>query len=94
MIDTLMKKMPEFKCPELWQSENLENTPYLVLTVHRPSNVDNVEKLSSLLNKISEIAHDFKVILPVHPRLREKIKHQEMFVKKFNFYRTLILFEI
>ncbi|MBM4307616.1 MAG: UDP-N-acetylglucosamine 2-epimerase (non-hydrolyzing) [Deltaproteobacteria bacterium] len=46
---------------------------YAVLTLHRPSNVDLEEKLKELMGAVGEIAKDFPVYFPVHPRTRERM---------------------
>lgn len=49
------------------------SAPYVVLTLHRPSNVDSGESLGSLLGVIEEISQDTAVVFPVHPRTRARI---------------------
>jgi UDP-N-acetylglucosamine 2-epimerase (non-hydrolysing) len=46
---------------------------FAVLTLHRPSNVDSIEKLSPLLAVIDQIAAEVPVIFPVHPRTQQRI---------------------
>jgi UDP-N-acetylglucosamine 2-epimerase (non-hydrolysing) len=48
--------------------------PYALLTLHRPSNVDNRDGFLSILAGLEELAKDFPVIFPVHPRTRQRIK--------------------
>jgi UDP-N-acetylglucosamine 2-epimerase (non-hydrolysing) len=48
--------------------------PYALLTLHRPSNVDNREGFLSILAGLEELAKDLPVIFPVHPRTRQRIK--------------------
>lgn len=47
--------------------------PYAVLTLHRPSNVDNSEKFESLMRAIDTIAEKIPVIFPVHPRTAARV---------------------
>jgi len=68
MIDTLLKYRSRFKKPTFWDSLPLSEGEYLVLTLHRPSNVDDAGKLSSLLTEIISNSSDHKIIFPVHPR--------------------------
>lgn len=49
--------------------------PYAVLTLHRPSNVDDEATLSNLLAAVREIGREVPVIFPVHPRTRERMRH-------------------
>jgi UDP-N-acetylglucosamine 2-epimerase (non-hydrolysing) len=46
---------------------------FAVLTLHRPSNVDSMEKLAELLSAIDAIAAEVPVIFPVHPRTQQRL---------------------
>jgi UDP-N-acetylglucosamine 2-epimerase (non-hydrolysing) len=48
--------------------------PYGVLTLHRPSNVDNVDTINGILRAISQLAEDVPIFFPVHPRTRKRIE--------------------
>ena len=48
--------------------------PYVVLTLHRPSNVDDPKTLRGILSAVSALASDFPVFFPVHPRTRRNIE--------------------
>jgi len=50
-----------------------EKNNYALLTLHRPSNVDDSDTLKRLIGVISEIAEKLPVIFPVHPRTQQKI---------------------
>jgi UDP-N-acetylglucosamine 2-epimerase (non-hydrolysing) len=68
MIDTLIKNRPKFRKPEFWEKFNLKEKGYIVLTLHRPANVDYESKLNVLLNEIINNAGDLPLVFPVHPR--------------------------
>jgi UDP-N-acetylglucosamine 2-epimerase (non-hydrolysing) len=68
MIDTLLKHRLRFKKPTVWEELNLSKNEYLVMTLHRPGNVDEEEKLKSLMNEIVEHSQNLPLIFPVHPR--------------------------
>ncbi|MBP6374420.1 MAG: UDP-N-acetylglucosamine 2-epimerase (non-hydrolyzing) [Flavobacterium sp.] len=70
MIDTLCQNRPRFKQPEFWNSLGLSSKNYIVLTLHRPSNVDDVNHLSALLQGIDALAGDKKIVFPIHPRTK------------------------
>lgn len=68
MIDTLLKNMPRFKAPEEFSNLNLEPKKYIVLTLHRPANVDEIEKLRRTMQAIVGNVHGLPVVFPIHPR--------------------------
>jgi UDP-N-acetylglucosamine 2-epimerase (non-hydrolysing) len=68
MIDTLLKNKDRFIEPPIWKEVGLEPQKYIILTLHRPANVDDPSKLHTLLNEILKHSHELPVIFPVHPR--------------------------
>ena len=68
MIDTLMANRHRFHKPDLFDKLQLKEKEYLILTLHRPSNVDNGQKLKSLLNAIIASSRGIPIIFPIHPR--------------------------
>jgi UDP-N-acetylglucosamine 2-epimerase (non-hydrolysing) len=71
MIDTLRKNENRFKKPSIWQKLDLKERAYFVLTLHRPSNVDEELQLKKLLTQITELGKDYPIIFPVHPRTKK-----------------------
>jgi len=69
MIDTLISMLP------LAQNQLPENLParFALVTLHRPSNVDDLEWLKSMLQSLEQIGSDLAVIFPVHPRTRQRM---------------------
>lgn len=68
MIDTLLKQRPHFRKPALWDKLQLKKQEYIVMTLHRPANVDEEGNLKLLLNEIITNSHNLPLIFPVHPR--------------------------
>lgn len=68
MIDTLMANRKRFRKPVFFDELQLKDRGYLVLTLHRPSNVDEESKLKDLLDAIISSSEGIPVIFPVHPR--------------------------
>lgn len=68
MIDTLLKNMPRFRAPKEYGDLQLEPKKYIVLTLHRPANVDEVEKLKRTMQAIVDNVHGLPVVFPIHPR--------------------------
>lgn len=74
MIDTLLRNMPRFKKPLEYDMLNLREKGYFVLTIHRPSNVDEVGKLKDLMDGIVNSVRGFPVVFPIHPRTAKIFK--------------------
>lgn len=74
MIDTLLKHRPRFQQPEVWSELGLEDGKYLVMTLHRPANVDQEEKLKDLIQKIVDHTLDLPLVFPVHPRTKKMLE--------------------
>lgn len=70
MIDTLHQQMDAFMPPALWQESGLISGGYLVMTLHRPSNVDDPHTLRSIIDILEEKLAGVHVVFPVHPRTR------------------------
>ena len=68
MIDTLLKNLPRLQKPAIWDQAGLENQSYLVLTLHRPNNVDDQKNLKRLLTAIIKGSRNQPIVFPVHPR--------------------------
>lgn len=70
MIDSLLGHIDKLRKPDFFDN-TLAGHSYLVLTLHRPSNVDDPEKLSALLDRIHAALRDCRVLFPMHPRTRK-----------------------
>lgn len=68
MIDTLLKQRHRFRKPKVWDRLELKEKGYLVMTLHRPANVDQETQLKSLLGELIEHSKELPLIFPVHPR--------------------------
>ena len=73
MIDSLNQLRPRFSPPSFWDDLGLQKRQYLVMTLHRPSNVDNPKVLVTLLDNIASAAGDFVVVFPAHPRTAKNL---------------------
>jgi UDP-N-acetylglucosamine 2-epimerase (non-hydrolysing) len=70
MIDTLYQNLDRISPPDFWSKFGLETGNYIILTLHRPSNVDEEKSLQELLSGIDALAGNKKVIFPIHPRTK------------------------
>lgn len=71
MIDSLLANISKLQKPSLWDDNNLKKAEYLVMTLHRPSNVDAMESLRHLLDLVNENTGDKKIVFPMHPRTKK-----------------------
>lgn len=68
MIDTLLKNRPQFQQPTVWNELGLKEKEYLVMTLHRPANVDEEEKLKAFMDELIKTTNPLPLVFPVHPR--------------------------
>jgi UDP-N-acetylglucosamine 2-epimerase (non-hydrolysing) len=69
MIDSLIRLLPEaFK-----HGRNGFPERYALVTLHRPSNVDNNETLSGILQSLLDVSNDLALVFPAHPRTRQRL---------------------
>jgi UDP-N-acetylglucosamine 2-epimerase (non-hydrolysing) len=77
MIDSLafyLPKLNNISLPEVLENASLRPKEYILITMHRPSNVDTKEGLENTL-KVIELASKYKkVILPIHPRTKNNLE--------------------
>ena len=74
MIDTLLAQLDRAKTLDTVQRLGLTPRGYAVLTLHRPSNVDDPARLSELFDVLEEIQQRIPVVFPVHPRTADAIQ--------------------
>jgi UDP-N-acetylglucosamine 2-epimerase (non-hydrolysing) len=73
MIDTLYHNLDRLSMPEVWRQHGLAAGEYLLLTLHRPANVDDAAKLTSFLDAVLAGDGKTKVVFPIHPRTRKTL---------------------
>ena len=74
MIDTLLSNMDRLSPPSFWDGLDLKPQEYVVLTLHRPRNVDGLKKLQAMLTAIGDGCRNRTVVFPVHPRTRKTLR--------------------
>ena len=73
MIDTLLRFREKARTSCILERLQLRPRSYAVVTLHRPSNVDDPVRLESLYGVLSELAQTLPVVFPVHPRTRARL---------------------
>lgn len=74
MIDTLLANMERLRPCADFETLNLKPCNYFVLTMHRPANVDEADKLKSTMDEIVNNVHGLPVVFPIHPRTAKIFK--------------------
>lgn len=92
MIDTLRANLAKAQSSTALQRLGLEPAKYGVITLHRPSNVDNLSKFEQIIAAFEHIEKEMKLIFPMHPRTRANIKDTEL-GKRIEGMRGLLLTE-
>ena len=84
MIDTLLTNEHRLVAPSVYTDLGLKDRNYIVLTLHRPANVDDRESLKALMTEIIDNVGDMPIIFPIHPRT-QKI-YQELGIQSTNLH--------
>lgn len=71
MIDTLLFHLPRARALAVPERLGLERGRYAVVTLHRPSNVDERAQLAEIFGALDAIAAEMAVVFPMHPRTRK-----------------------
>jgi UDP-N-acetylglucosamine 2-epimerase (non-hydrolysing) len=73
MVDTLLANLDQARRRAPAAAFGLAPGSYALLTLHRPSNVDDVERFASILSAVGRVAEHVPVLYPVHPRARQAL---------------------
>jgi UDP-N-acetylglucosamine 2-epimerase (non-hydrolysing) len=73
MVDSLLRHVERARAAAPWAAFDLEPQGYGLLTLHRPSNVDDLDLLADLLETIDQAAERLPVVFPIHPRTATRL---------------------
>ncbi|MDJ1480984.1 UDP-N-acetylglucosamine 2-epimerase (non-hydrolyzing) [Cytophagaceae bacterium YF14B1] len=79
MIDTLVAYDADIQQSKILAKLEIQPQHYALMTMHRPGNVDTLSGLEQLLDIITELTRELKIIFPIHPRTLNRLK-------EFNLY--------
>lgn len=74
MIDSLRRYEPTAAARRPWQVLGAHGGTYVLVTLHRPSNVDVDAQLRRIVAALCELAQDVPMLFPIHPRTRERLR--------------------
>jgi UDP-N-acetylglucosamine 2-epimerase (non-hydrolysing) len=80
MIDTLVEHREKAEALEVAEGMGLDPGTYLLATMHRPSNVDNADKLEAWLEALGHVAvgTGLPIVLPLHPRTAARVREWKL----------------
>ena len=78
MIDSLVKFKVHFDGLDILNKYNCENKNYVLITLHRPSNVDNIEQLTEVIQALNKLSESHVIFWPMHPRTKKKFFENKM----------------
>ncbi|MHB8481166.1 MAG: non-hydrolyzing UDP-N-acetylglucosamine 2-epimerase [Nitrospiria bacterium] len=82
MIDTLLKHKKSAENSPVLDQLGCRKNEYAVLTLHRPSNVDQPDQFRKIFEAINEISEKISILFPVHPRTRKEMEREGIVLKK------------
>src|ERR1700756_218402 len=74
MIDSFEMLRAKIEAADTRGRLGLDGKPYTVVTLHRPSNVDEREKLTELVSTLVALSHQLQVVFAIHPRTRKRLE--------------------
>ena len=75
MIDSQFYALQKAKDSKVLEEYDLMPNEYVLSTIHRPSNVDEREQLSDILDVFEFLSEERKIVLPMHPRTRKNLEY-------------------
>ncbi len=78
MIDNLIDHLDKIKNKKCHDRFGLNPGEYVVVTFHRPSNVDNPEQLRKMIGFLNNLAKTTEVVFPVHPRTKSNLDNLQI----------------
>ncbi|MDT5268255.1 MAG: hypothetical protein QOH49_441 [Acidobacteriota bacterium] len=74
MIDSLLKQLKQAESSRVREELGVAGSDYAVVTLHRPSNVDEPRVLRGILSALTRISKQLPVVFPIHPRTRKNLE--------------------
>jgi UDP-N-acetylglucosamine 2-epimerase (non-hydrolysing) len=91
MIDSLVNYKQKAELSNAYSKLGLEKNRYVLVTMHRPSNVDDEQGLLTIVNLLESIDNDLQVVFPIHPRTVNNLKKFGLFERLERMNRCLLL---
>ncbi len=89
MIDTLLHYRSRFQKPKLWDELGLKEQDYLVVTIHRPGNLNEPKQLKETIKQIIRHSRNVPIIFPAHPRTKKVLEDLKITADNFHIVEPL-----
>ncbi|MBW2058335.1 MAG: UDP-N-acetylglucosamine 2-epimerase (non-hydrolyzing) [Deltaproteobacteria bacterium] len=74
MIDTLYANLSRIRAMHIWRRMGFKKREYAVLTLHRPSNVEEKPVLGEIVTALEEVSRHLPIVFPIHPRTSAAVR--------------------
>jgi len=91
MIDSLINFLDKAESSDVMQENNLAGNDFVLVTMHRPSNVDEEKNLTKIIQAFEEISQDIKIIFPIHPRAEKNLERFGLLEKAKSMQNLMLL---
>jgi len=92
MIDTLLANRDKAEKSDVMSRLGLSKHGYAAITLHRPSNVDDIKKFAEIVTAFETIEKEMKLVFPIHPRTRANMKSSAL-ERRIEAMKNLLLLE-
>ena len=92
MIDTLCANIKKTQQSNVLERLELNSKEYVVVTLHRPSNVDDMKTFDNILEAFEKIEKEMKIVFPAHPRTLKNIENND-FKSRIKSMKNLVIIE-
>jgi len=92
IVDAVRTVLPRARKSQeaLFEKIDLRERDFVLMTAHRPDNVDNPQRLRSIVNALSQISKNMRVIFPAHPRVMHNLKSRGL-MRRLHFFPNITL---
>jgi UDP-N-acetylglucosamine 2-epimerase (non-hydrolysing) len=92
MIDTMIAFEEKIQSAKIITELNLAHDKFVLMTIHRPATVDNINELNKLFALLEYISENYKIVFPIHPRTINNLKKFNLY-EKFTVLKNIIVTE-
>jgi len=92
MIDTMVAFDHKIQASTILADINIESSKFVLMTIHRPATVDNIDELNKLLSLLEFVSQNYHIVFPVHPRTINNLKKFDLF-NRFQSIKNIVITE-